>query len=82
MVGLAAQDIDRAACLIAVVVLIGEQRPGDGIGDPPSRLVVVKRPLKRAHEQIALGAVVEDDAQAGVACGPAAFVNTSPTSAT
>ena len=47
-------------------VLVGEQRPGDGIGDAPARFVLVKRALKRAHEQIALGAVVEDHAQARV----------------
>src|ERR1700680_454376 len=49
MVRLATQNIDRAACQIIVSGLFGEQRPGIGICDEPSRSVAVKRALEGAH---------------------------------
>jgi hypothetical protein len=42
MVGLAAQNIDRAACEIIFSGVIGEQRPDVGIGNEPSRRVALK----------------------------------------
>src|SRR5260370_10142158 len=66
MVRLATQNIDRAACQIIVSGLFGEQRPGIGICDEPSRSVAVKRPLEGAHEQIAFGSVVLDDTQTAI----------------
>ena len=48
---------------------------------PSPRFVLVQRPLKRAHEQVALGAVVEDHAQPRIVL-PCAFENISPISAT
>jgi len=66
MVRLAAQNIDRAACQIIVSALLREQRSGVGIGDEPCRCVAVKRTLKGAHQQIALGSVVVDDTQTAI----------------
>src|ERR1700735_1360940 len=66
MVRLATQNIDRAACQIIVSGLLGEQRPGIGICDEPSLSVAVKRALEGAHEQIAFGSVVVDDAQTAI----------------
>ena len=72
MIGFAAQHIDDAACLVPFFVLIGESGPAEGsvIRRPAGSLL--QRPLKRPHEQIALGAVVEDHAKPGV--GVAVFV--------
>jgi len=36
--------------LVVIAVLIGKQRTGIGIGDPPSRFVFMQRPLKGTHE--------------------------------
>src|SRR5260370_23276279 len=66
MVRLATQNIDRAACQILGSGLFGEQRPGIGICDEPSRSVAVKRALEGAHEQIAFGFVVVDDTQTAI----------------
>src|ERR1700687_1490335 len=66
MVRLATQDIDRAACQIIVSGLVGEQRPGIGISDEPSRSVAVKRALEGAHQQIAFGSVIVDDTQTAI----------------
>jgi len=52
VIGLAAQHIDGAAGLIVLRLLVGKQRPGDGIGDAAARLVLVQRPLQRAHEKV------------------------------
>ena len=48
MVGLASQHVDRAARLVAVLVFVRKQRPGDWVGYAPARLVLVKGALKRA----------------------------------
>jgi hypothetical protein len=57
MIGFASQHIDCSRRLIIWCVLVGEQRPRNRIGDSPARFVLVQRPLKRAHEHVALGAV-------------------------
>src|ERR1700687_2334214 len=66
MVGFATQNIDRAACQVIVSGLLGEERPGVGIGDEPSRRVAVKRALEGAQQQIAFGSLVVDDTQPAV----------------
>ena len=66
MFGLAAQHIDNAAGLVPFLIVIGEQRAGRRLDNPPSGGVLLQRLLKRPHEKIALGAVVEDHTKAGV----------------
>src|SRR5258708_1416677 len=66
MVRLATQNIDRAACQIIVSGLVGEQRPGIGVGDEPSCSVAVERALEGPHQQIAFGSVVIDDTQTAI----------------
>ncbi len=46
--------------------MIREERTCGRIGDPPVRLVLLQGALKRTHKHVALGAVVEDDAQSGI----------------
>ena len=47
-------------------VSVVEQRPGARIGDPPTGLVLVEGALERPQQQVALGAVGIDDAEARV----------------
>jgi hypothetical protein len=46
--------------------MIIEKRSGGRIGNTASRLILRERPLKRAHQHLALRAVVEYDAEAAV----------------
>ena len=66
MVRLAAQHVDRAARLVAVLGLAGEQRPGARLGYAPAGLVLVEGALQRPQQQIALGAVGIDHPEPGV----------------
>src|SRR5882762_7209916 len=66
MVRFTTQNIDRAARQIIVSGFVGEQWPGVGIGDETCRSVAVKRTLERAHQQIAFGSIVVDDAQSAI----------------
>jgi hypothetical protein len=50
-------------------ICIGASRVSRGFSNPSSGFVLVQCPLKRAHEHIAFGAIVEDHAKT-------AFVNT------
>src|SRR5262245_60471774 len=63
MIRLTSQHIDRARWLVILCVLVREEWTGKRIGNPSARFVLVQRPLKRAHEHIALGAIVEDHAK-------------------
>ncbi len=67
MIGQGAQDVDRAAFDIVGIKFAAEgELPALGRGQPPRGGVVVERALERAQQQIALGAVGEDEAQAAV----------------
>src|SRR6516164_5421178 len=46
--------------------MVREKGAGDRIGNPSARLILMQRPLKRAHEHITFGAVVEDHSKARV----------------
>src|SRR6516165_2396492 len=63
MFRLTSQHIDRARCLIILSILVGEEWTGNRISNPSARFVLVQRPLKRAHEHVALGTIVEDHAK-------------------
>src|SRR5690349_4368786 len=54
MVGLAAQDVNCAAGLIAIFAFAGKQRPGSRVSNASARFILVKCPLKRAAQQVAL----------------------------
>ena len=64
--GLASQHINRARCLIVFSKLVREKRTGNRIGNSSARFVLVQRSLKRAHEHIAFGAIVENHAKTRV----------------
>lgn len=66
MVGLASQDIDCAAFEIALLGIDGEQRASLDLGDPSARIILIEGALHRATQQVALGAVRIDDAEASV----------------
>jgi hypothetical protein len=66
MIGFAAQHIDDPACLIPLLVLIGEQRAGRGLDDPAAGGVLLQRLLEGPHEQVALRPIIEDYPKPGV----------------
>jgi hypothetical protein len=66
MIGLAAQDIDDAACLIPLLVLIGEERACGRFNNPSAGGVLLQRLLQGVHEQVALRPMSKDHPKAGV----------------
>jgi hypothetical protein len=52
VIKLAPQHIDGAAGVIVLGLATGKQRPGDGIGDTATGLVLVQRPMIAASAQI------------------------------
>ena len=67
MIGEGAQDVDRAAFdIIGLKLSAKRELPALGRGQPPCGGVVVERSLERAQQQIAFGAIGEDEAQAAV----------------
>src|SRR3954451_3079932 len=66
MFRLASQHIYCARCLILLCILVREERTGKRVGNSSARLILVQRPLKRAHQHLAFGAIVEDHAKTRV----------------
>src|SRR5438270_5008936 len=66
MIGLAPQNIDDAACLIPLLVLIGEERAYRSFDDPAASGVLLQRLLHGPHEQVALRPIIEDYSKPGV----------------
>jgi flagellin len=66
MVGLAAEDVDGAARDIFFIALAREKRASVRFGNAPSGLVLIKRPLKGAAEQVTFGSIGIYDPKARV----------------
>jgi hypothetical protein len=65
--GLAAQHVDGSAFHVVRLWRIAKQRPHVRVGQARTRFVFVQRPLQRAAQQVAFGAIGVDHAQARIA---------------